>query len=314
MTSGQELDRITDGWFPSDWSPADLGRPLVGSHEVLVGAFLQAYTGNTLTAYAFDLRQWFGWCRSRNHNPLRVHRPHIEAFARELEELGRSRSTVARKLTTLSSFYGFLVDEGLLARSPVTRVRRPRTDAVSQTLGLSRHEAIQFLGAAVNSSARNAALAHLMVLNGLRVSEVCVLDIQSRAKERGHEVLHVLRKGGRKDVVPLSDQCARLITLQTDERSAGPLFVSKSGMRLTRGAVSYVVKHLAEAAGIEKQLSPHSLRHTFVTLSLDAGVPLRDVQDGAGHADPRTTRRYDRGRMSLERHATYRLSEYMSES
>jgi hypothetical protein len=77
-----------------------------------------------------------------------------------------------------------------------------------------------------------------------------------------------------------------------------------------RYAVDRMVKRLARLAGITKRISPHSLRHSFITAALDAGVPLRDVQEAASHADPRTTMRYDRGRGSLDRHATYIVATF----
>ena len=79
---------------------------------------------------------------------------------------------------------------------------------------------------------------------------------------------------------------------------------SVNGARMDRHAADRTVKRLARRAGITKRISPHSLRHSFITAALDAGVPLRDVQDAASHADPRTTMRYDRARHSLDRHAT----------
>ena len=81
---------------------------------------------------------------------------------------------------------------------------------------------------------------------------------------------------------------------------------------MDRGAADRIVKRLARRAGIGKQISPHSLRHTFITLALDAGVALRDVQEAASHADPRTTMRYDRGRQSLDRHATYIVAAFVA--
>ena len=73
-----------------------------------------------------------------------------------------------------------------------------------------------------------------------------------------------------------------------------------------------IVRRLAKRAGIDKRISPHSLRHSFITAALDAGVPLRDVQEAASHSDPRTTMRYDRGRGSLDRHATYIVSTFVA--
>jgi integrase/recombinase XerD len=81
---------------------------------------------------------------------------------------------------------------------------------------------------------------------------------------------------------------------------------------MDRYAADRTVKRLARRAGIRKRISPHSLRHSFITAALDAGVPLRDVQEAASHADPRTTMRYDRGRQSLDRHATYVVATFVA--
>lgn len=81
---------------------------------------------------------------------------------------------------------------------------------------------------------------------------------------------------------------------------------------MDRYAADRTVKRLARLAGIGKRISPHSLRHSFITAALDAGVPLRDVQEAASHADPRTTMRYDRGRGSLDRHPTYIVATFLT--
>jgi integrase/recombinase XerD len=89
--------------------------------------------------------------------------------------------------------------------------------------------------------------------------------------------------------------------------------MSSSGDRLDRHDAARIVARVAHRAGLAKHITPHSLRHTMVTLALDAGVSLRDVQDAARHADPRTTRRYDRARHALDRHATYTLAAFLAE-
>jgi integrase/recombinase XerD len=82
--------------------------------------------------------------------------------------------------------------------------------------------------------------------------------------------------------------------------------------RLDRHAAGRTVRRVARRAGISKRIAPHKLRHAFITAALDAGVPLRDVQEAASHADPRTTMRYDRGRQSLDRHATYIVATFIA--
>jgi site-specific recombinase XerD len=101
-------------------------------------------------------------------------------------------------------------------------------------------------------------------------------------------------------------------SLAIGERSEGPIFVTDTGQQMNRHQASRVVRRLARRAGIEKKISPHSLRHSFITAALDAGVPLRDVQEAASHADPRTTMRYDRARRSLDRHATYIVATFVA--
>ena len=92
--------------------------------------------------------------------------------------------------------------------------------------------------------------------------------------------------------------------LAIGERTEGPLFAAADGRRLDRHGASESSAGSPRRAGIAKHVSPHTLRHAFITAALDAGVPLRDVQEAASHADPRTTMRYGRARTSLDRHAT----------
>ena len=96
------------------------------------------------------------------------------------------------------------------------------------------------------------------------------------------------------------------------DRSDGPLFLAADGRRLDSHGAARIVRRVACRAGITKLVGPHTLRHAFITAALDAGVPLRDVQEAASHADPRTTMRYDRARGSLDRHATYIVATYLA--
>jgi site-specific recombinase XerD len=112
--------------------------------------------------------------------------------------------------------------------------------------------------------------------------------------------------------IPLAPRTARAIDLAIGERTSGPLFVAADGKRLDRHGAARIVRRVTRRAGITKRVSPHTLRHAFITAALDAGVPLRDVQEAASHADPRTTMRYDRARTSLDRHATYIVATYIA--
>jgi integrase/recombinase XerD len=268
-----------------------------------LAAFLAGYRGLTRDAYALDLRQFIAWCDEHGLRLFAVRRADIECYARDLEERGRARATVARRLCTVAGFYRYAEQEGLLERSPAVHVRRPRLDYESHA-GLDRNEVGALLVAAGLASAREHALISLLAINGLRVSEALGADIEALGLERGHRTLTVLRKGGKVVTIPLAPRTARAIDLAIGERVEGPIFLGRDGNRLDRHAAWRIVRRLARTASISKPFGPHTLRHAFITAALDAGVPLRDVQEAASHADPRTTMRYDRARVSLDRHAT----------
>jgi integrase/recombinase XerD len=257
----------------------------------LIARFLLGYRDRTRAAYRADLRDFRAWCVRIRIGLLDVRRSHIEAYTRQLEQAGHSRASLARRLATLTGFYRYAVQEGTLPHSPVAHVRRPSMARDSQTLGLDREEAVRFLAAAEAASARDHALACLLTLNGLRVSEACAADVVDLDVERAHRVLAVIGKGGQRTLVPLAPQTVRAIDAALGGRTDGPLLVSNTGGRLDRHDAARIVARLARRAGLTKHITPHSMRHTMVTLALDAGVSLRDVQDAARHADPRTTRR-----------------------
>jgi len=281
------------------------------SAEDVAVAFLLGYSGRTRESYGADLRVFFAWCADHGTDPLAAARAHVDAFARHLaENEHRSPATVARRLSALSGFYRYAVDEELIARNPVSAVRRPKVGSDSQSTGLDKDELIALLDAAEADGPRTHALVLLLGLNGLRVSEAVGASLEDLGTERGHRVLKIVRKGGKRQTVPLAPKVADAIDRLTDGRTSGPIFATNTGKPMDRHAVWRTLRRLARVAVPEKAatIHPHDLRHAFVTLSLDAEVSLRHVQDAAGHADPRTTRRYDTARNNLDKHPTYALA------
>jgi len=266
----------------------------------------------TRDAYQMDLRLFAAWCTQLDKALFEVQRVDIECYARQLEARGRARSTVARRLCTVAGFYRYAEQEGLIDRSPAVHVRRPRLDYESHAVALDRNELGALLVAAGLAGAREHALISLLALNGLRISEALGIDIDDLNVERGHRTVTVVRKGGKVVTMPLAPRVARAVDLAIGDRAGGPVFLAASGRRMDRHAASRIVRRAARAAGLDKHISPHTLRHAFITAALDAGVPLRDVQEAASHTDPRTTMRYDRGRQSLDRHATYIVATFVA--
>jgi integrase/recombinase XerD len=225
--------------------------------------YLAGYRGLTRDAYTLDLRQFTGWCRSRSFPLFSVRRADIETFPR--------------------------------ARSPRpgTRHRHPQAVHHCRFLQVRRRR-----GAPRSFTRRARPTAEA----GLRVTRHSPGPQRGWALERGHRTLVITRKGGKVVTIPLAPRTARAIDLAIGERTGGPLFLAADGRRLDRHGAARIVRRVTRRAGIAKHVSPHTLRHAFITAALDAGVPLRDVQEAASHADPRTTMRYDRARTSLDRH------------
>jgi integrase/recombinase XerD len=280
--------------------------------RLALAGFLAGYTALTRDAYALDLRQCASWCQQRQLRLFQARRADIECFARDLEARGRAGATITRRLCTIAGFYRYAVEEELLEHSPAAHVRRPRLDYESHATGLDRNELGALLVAAGLGAATEHALISLLALNGLRVSEATGTSIEALGTERGHRTLTITRKGGKIVTIPLAPRTARAIDLAIGERCDGPIFLAADGRRLDRHGAARIVRRVAGRAGISKPVGPHTLRHAFITAALDAGVPLRDVQEAASHADPRTTIRYDRARGSLDRHATYIVAAYLA--
>lgn len=308
--------------------PLTIDSGATAAHEA-AAAFLIGYSENTRLGYQVDLRSFFGWCFRSRLNPMDANRPHIEAWRLHLEEQGKSPASSNRAVSTIRSFYKYCVEEEILSRSPAASVRLRR---VGQTRpisdGLDRHEAIAFLDAARGISPIYHAVIALMLLNGLRANEVCSPGIERMSTVRGHRLIYVDRKGYADQwPVPLAPYTAGALDAYLGQRAAyiprghpewdadtGPVFVSAHGKQLLRGVVWNWVRRTSLLAFPQRRrpVHPHELRATFITLGLDAGSSLRDVQDAAGHANPATTRRYDRGRHSLDRHSTYTLATYLA--
>jgi integrase/recombinase XerD len=164
-------------------------------------------------------------------------------------------------------------------------------------------------------SVHHGALTDLLGINALRASEVAAVRIEDyRETLRGHRVLHLVGKGRKLATMPLTVPVLRVLEACRAERTQGPLVLRPlSGKPIDRRDCYRMVTRIAKVAGIPRHVSPHSLRHAAITNALDAGVPLRDAQILARHADPRTTEHYDRAaRGNLDRHGVHFLTAYIA--
>jgi site-specific recombinase XerD len=288
----------------------------VGAAEQVTEAWLanRRLSAHTRAAYRRDVAGWLGWCARREVDPLRASFLDVNAYARELE-VSRAATSVARTLSGVSSWYDFLVKLRAVEVNPVAGADRPPVSRDhSATVGLTPQEVDALLAAAEAATgpaaARHRAVLRMLADLGLRVGELVGLDVADVGWERGHRSVRFVGKGGRPRRRVLTPAAAAALDVYLDGRAEGPLFVTASGARIDRHAVFRLVRRLAREAGIAswERLSPHSLRHAFATAARGEGVPLEDVQDAMGHADPRTTRRYDRDRHNLDRDPAYMIA------
>lgn len=298
---------------PAQRLPAPGADPLAA---LVAGWLLGFGSAETRRSYGADLRRWLAFCAEHGIAPLHARRAQLDAWARTLQGDGLGPRTVARRLASVSSWYRWLVVEGHRGDSPAEHVRRPSIPDRGETPGLTRAELQALLAAAeAHGSPRTVALLTLLATTGVRVGEALSRDVAHLGHDRGHRVLRLTRKGGASDRTVLSARAARALDGYLDGRDAGPLFTTSTGRRMTQPEAWKAVRRIALRAELPgaAELSTHSLRVAFITGAREAGVALEDVQDAAGHADPRTTRRYDRGRYSLDRHAAYALTAWLAQ-
>lgn len=288
----------------------------MSSAQLAAVSYLARYAGHTHVLYAYQLRRWFAWCEENGLDPLvGIQRAHVELYIRYLGSCGLIDSSVVTMMHAVRGFFRFAHIDGLVPSDPAVYARLPKIHRdESRTQGLDRLELIRFLQVAQTISVHHGALAYLLGINALRASEAAAVCIEDyRETLRGHRVLHLVGKGDKPATMPLTVPVLRVMEACRGERTAGRLVLRPlSGNPIDRRDTYRMVVRIAKEAGIPRHISPHSLRHAAITNALDAGVPLRDAQILARHADPRTTEHYDRARGNLDRHGVHFLTAYVA--
>lgn len=293
-------------------------------------------SANTRIAYRGDIQTWLKYCLTSQLSPFEAKRKHAEAWARSMEtrKPPLAKSTRARRLSAISSWYRYLVDEGEAPANPLDRLVRPRVNPdITLTRSLTADELTALLAAADSDPSplgiRERFTLRLMAFNGLRVMEVAALDVPHLARIDGEPALRVVGKGDKDDVIRLPDSTwaaahdyleSRAALAGTDVVLAGhrgapvPLVTKLDARsRVTRSSLIHGLQTVAAAAGLPfaDELYPHALRHTMVTLAHEAQVPFKKVIQMARHSDPRTTLRYDQNRKKLRDHGAPVLASFI---
>ena len=261
---------------------------------------------NTIAAYRNDLTQFVDFLQGRdsslqgNGSWKRIGTDALTAFVLDLHERGYSDKTKTRKVASTKALFGFLLEEGVIDKNPMEDFASPGVgESLPETLSVEEVETLLSVEeAATPMSIRDRAIIEIMYATGVRVSELVSLDIDD--VDLDENFVRCMGKGSKERIIPIHNEAVETVRkyLQGGRESlAGPaagraLFVSRKGGRLTRQALWLILKSRAQAAGIERKITPHTLRHSFATHLLIGGAQLRHVQELLGHASITTTQVY----------------------
>ena len=261
---------------------------------------------NTIAAYRNDLSQFVDFLQSRdsslqgNGSWKRIGTDALTAFVLDLHERGYSDKTKTRKVASTKALFGFLLEEGVIDKNPMEDFASPGVgESLPETLSVEEVEALLSVEKALTPmSLRDRAMIEIMYATGVRVSELVSLDIDD--VDLDENFVRCMGKGSKERIIPVHDEAVEAVRVYLQdgrESLVGPaagraLFVSRKGGRLTRQALWLILKGRAQAAGIERKITPHTLRHSFATHLLIGGAQLRHVQELLGHASITTTQVY----------------------
>lgn len=253
---------------------------------------------NTLISYQRDLEMLFDFLKERDISSLDlVREDDVIAFLAHLRAKSYASSSICRTLIALKTFFRFLKREKVIHNDIAFHLDSPRMwQLIPEVLTISEVESLlKAPDSETLIGARDKAILQVIYASGLRVSEVCGLNLQ----DVGDQTVRVMGKGGKERLVPIAKTAVDAVDhylihyrQHAENEKNVPLFVSEKGKRIDRTLVWKRIKIYAKVAGIKKEISPHTLRHSFATHLLENGADLRVIQEMLGHANIATTDRY----------------------
>ncbi len=261
------------------------------------------FSQNTRESYNNDLKRYLLFMQESAREMRGITASHIERFISELYETGLEASSMARNISAIRTFHKFLVIERALDTNPAETLHLPKQARYLPTV-LTVEEIMRILEAPLGTTApgkyasRDKALLELLYATGVRVSELVNIQQQSLYLEAGF--VRIFGKGSKERLVPVGNSAVKWINqyrtglrLSLVKRDSDDyLFLNSRGKKLSRMAIYSMVQLYAQLAGIEKDISPHTFRHTFATHLLEGGADLRAVQEMLGHSSIVTTQIY----------------------
>jgi len=267
----------------------------------------KGFSGNTIDAYRNDLSQLAEFAeketgkRSVMPSWANFSRQDMLSYLLDMKERNYAVTTLARKIAAAKSFFGFLHSEGRIKSNPMDNITSPKVgkslpDAISISQVRKLIDQPSMLTAP--EAKRDRAMLELLYASGMRVSELISLDLNDINTKENY--VRCFGKGNKERMVPIYQQAARVVEdyitqvrpkmVRDDKEQA--IFVNQRGDRLTRQGLWQILKAYAKSAGLGKQVTPHTLRHSFATHMLNGGADLRSVQELLGHANISTTQIY----------------------
>lgn len=262
--------------------------------------FERRMSKNTVSSYESDLNQYMLYLFEHNINSLNnIETFDIEEYLKKLNKDNLSTTSIARKLTVIKNFHKYLFNKEILKEDVSETIKRPKLAKKLPTV-LSIDEVDRLLDIEVNSifDYRNRAMIELLYGTGLRITELLNLKVGDIDFENC--TLRCIGKGSKERIVPIGEYVISSLNEYYDNsrnillknKNSDYIFLNNRGQRLSRISFFRILKELALKKGIKKEISPHSLRHSFATHILEGGGDLRVIQDFLGHSDIQTTRVY----------------------
>lgn len=272
----------------------------------------KSLSANTLEAYLRDVDKLKKYAEAENLSPAQIKASDISAFITIIHEIGLSATTQARIISGLKSFFNYLTLEKEISENPMDFIDTPRIGRkLPEVLSIQEIELIlRAIDLSESEGTRNRAIIEMLYSCGLRVTELTEIKLSYINKEEGF--IRVIGKGNKERLVPIGNVALNWIEhyltqirnhIAPSKKDEDILFLSIRGRKLTRMMIFLIIKKLKTKAGITKNISPHTFRHSFATHLVEAGADLRAVQEMLGHASITTTEIYthlDRQRLKEE--------------
>jgi len=263
--------------------------------------FEKGLSNKTKESYANDLKIYQKYLNKAHCNNFKVEEiteKDIESFLKYQINLNDKTTTIAHKLTTIKSFHSYLLREKIVTKDVALTIKRPKLKkSLPKTLSLEEVNILLDINLTTAYDYRNKAMLELIYATGLRVSELTNLTVNNI--DFTNCIIRLVGKGNKERIIPIGEYSIYYLSLYLEQRNYllkktndEALFLNNHGRKITRQGFFKILKNLLQEKGLNKNISPHTLRHSFATHLLNSGADLRSIQEMLGHSNIATTKIY----------------------